>query len=61
MTKYEYETEGFLPFSGKTFTDWLNERGADGWALVHMDIQLSRPGPNSYKVVWMRPTSTHGD
>lgn len=54
--KFEYETEGFSPSNFKTLTSWLNERGADGWELVHMDVQFALPGPNSYKVVWMRPS-----
>lgn len=56
MTKYEYETEGFAPYSGKSLTEWLNERGAEGWQVVSFERTAPTPGYDAtlYRVVWMK-------
>lgn len=35
MEKFEYKREDFdFSYEKKTFTDWLNKHGEDGWELV---------------------------
>ena len=64
--KFYYVTEGFTPWSGKSLTEWMNERGEDGWQIVHFEKIMPTPAYNAinYQVIWMRqsaPTSTTKD
>ena len=57
MPKYEYETVGFTPFSGKNLGEWLNEYGAQGWQLVGFERIAATHAYSeiNYRAVWMRP------
>jgi hypothetical protein len=60
MIRYEYETEGFTPYTGKSLTEWLNERGSQGWQLTGFERVPPKAGYEawSYRAVWMRECST---